>query len=212
VIVPRGNFIFGDGKTARSRYVSNFAIGRTPVTNAQYQEFVTATGRHVPNHWHGAQFPPHLAHHPVVNVSLLAAQQFCTWAGVRLPTELEWEKAARGPDGRTYPWGSEPPAANLCNANRTRQGTTPVTECLAGASPYGCTDMAGNVWEWTSTEWPTATRRGAHSSPLPQSRRFIVRGGSFQDGFQFAACSARLDESEHCAQTNLGFRIARSLA
>jgi formylglycine-generating enzyme required for sulfatase activity len=211
VSIPRGNFLFGEGETARSRYVSDFAIGRTPVTNAQYQQFVTATGCAAPSHWYGAQFPPDLAQHPVVNVSLLDAQHFCTWAGVRLPTELEWEKAARGTDGRTYPWGSAPPAVHLCNANRTRQGTTPVAEYLAGASPYGCMDMAGNVWEWTSIEWSGTRRRSAHSVPPLQPRHFIVRGGSFQDGFQFTNCSARLDESERCTQSNLGFRVARSL-
>ena len=209
VRVEAGRFVFGDGDTSRSRYLSGFAIGRTPVTNRQYLQFVNATGHGAPLHWIQS-LPPHDKDlHPVVNVNLADAQDFCSWAGVRLPTEIEWEKAARGCDGRSYPWGNELPDARLCNHARTYSDTTPVDTCVAGASPFGCTDMAGNVWEWTSSEWRTGDQRRGQNTRLQRARRYIVRGGSFRDGSKFVTCFARVDESESCIADNLGFRVVR---
>jgi formylglycine-generating enzyme required for sulfatase activity len=210
VTIAAGRFTFGEGIDARSRYAAAFAIGRAPVTNREYAEFVRDQGYRPPVDWGGATVPTTRLDHPVVNVSLGDAHAFCTWAGVRLPSELEWEKAARGVDGRAYPWGDEPPEPRRCNAGRTHAGTTPIAECVAGASPYGCVDMAGNVWEWTDTPWQVG---GTHrSTDRRRERRYVVRGGSFRDGCQFARCCSRLDESETCASDNLGFRVAKSLA
>lgn len=94
-----------------------------------------------------------VSRHPVTNVSFHKAMEYATWAGVGIPTEEEWERAARGNDGRVYPWGNEPPTDELCCSSivAPRQGTDPVDAHPAGASPYGIQDMSGNVWEWTST-------------------------------------------------------------
>jgi formylglycine-generating enzyme required for sulfatase activity len=209
VTIPAGHFTFGEGPEARMRYAAAYAIGRAPVTNREYEVFVHDRGYRVPTDWGGTAAPLHRLDHPVINVSLRDAHEFCAWAGVRLPTELEWEKAARGLDGRVYPWGSETPQPRHCNAGRTYAGTTPITQCLAGASPFGCVDMAGNVWEWTDTPWQVrGKRRSTSDTPV---RCYIVRGGSFRDGCQFARCCSRLDESETYAADNLGFRVAKSL-
>jgi formylglycine-generating enzyme required for sulfatase activity len=128
-----------------------FAIGRYPVTNRQFAEFCRATGHPARAHWGGPQPPAHLLDHPVICVDQSDAWAYARWAGKRLPTEAEWEKAARGPDGRLYPWGEEfDPAA--CQWNRDHAGpgpgTAPVTAHPSGASPYGVMDLCGNAAEW----------------------------------------------------------------
>ena len=148
--IPAGPFLYGDEK--REMELPEYWIGRYPLTNAQYKRFVDATSRKPPGHWKGAEPPPDKLDHPVVHISWYDAQAYCDWAGMALPTEEEWEKAARGDDGRVYPWGNEPPTAEHGNFNRKIGGTTPVGRYSPrGDSPYGCADMAGNVWEWTAT-------------------------------------------------------------
>jgi formylglycine-generating enzyme required for sulfatase activity len=152
-----------DEKPPHKVYLDAFYISRCPVTNAEYKKFVDATGRDVPfakedwakpYNWDKKtrNYPNDKANHPVVLVSWYDAVEYCIWAGVRLPTEAEWEKAARGTDGRTYPWGNGWDQ-NLCN-NRTSpyEDTVPVGSYPRGASPYGVMDMAGNAWEWTD-DW-----------------------------------------------------------
>src|SRR5690606_17447059 len=128
--------------------------------------------------------------HPVVNVTWHDALAFCQWAGVRLPTEAEWEKAARGTDGRIWPWGGNEPTDKLCNFNMNVGDTTPVGAYPAGASPYGCLDMAGNVWEWTISLWgkdankpdygyPYDPNDGREAPDAPDAVRRTLRGGSW---------------------------------
>lgn len=151
----------------------DFAIDRYPVTNQQYAEFCQATSHPAPAHWGGSAPPVSILDHPVIYVSRPDAAAYAAWAGKRLPTEAEWEKAARGADGRTFPWGNvfDPDACNW-NRNDTGEGpptpsglevldndwnvalagenlrTTPVTAYPSGASPYGVMDMIGNAAEW----------------------------------------------------------------
>jgi len=147
-----------------------YFIDAHEVTNAEFKAFLDATHyrpRHPENflkHWQDGRFPPGQADHPVVYVDLDDARAYARWAGKRLPTEAEWHFAAQGPDGRTWPWGNEFDPAR-CNGEGP--GTTPVTAYPAGRSPFGCYDMAGNVWEWTESE-----RSDGHT------RFCIIRGGS----------------------------------
>jgi formylglycine-generating enzyme required for sulfatase activity/Tfp pilus assembly protein PilF len=168
VYVPGGEFRFGDPQegTERKVFVKSFFIDKTEVTGAEYENFVQATGARPPEAWSRAAdqaapnsrardeaipkvCPPALRDQAVWNVSWYDAVEYARWAGKRLPTEEEWEKAARGVDGRRYPWG-EHFERRRCNC-RLSQGRKhlEVGQFPRGASPYGCLDMAGNVWEWT---------------------------------------------------------------
>jgi formylglycine-generating enzyme required for sulfatase activity len=166
VTVPAGEFLYGQ-RWKRRVYLPEYALAKTPVTNAQYRAFVEATGYRTPKHWKNGQIPKGRQDHPVVNVTGEDAQAFCEWAGCRLPTEQEWEKGARGTDGRQYPWGDKWEKGR-CNTHEARIGhTTPVGYYPSGASPYGLLDMVGNVWEWC------ANRRDEGSKKL------VLRGGSW---------------------------------
>jgi formylglycine-generating enzyme required for sulfatase activity len=195
VDVPTGDYVIGrDQGDTRQRLVDvvTFELGRTPVTNAQYERFVAETEAAPPPHW------PAPADHPVTFVDWHDASAFCAWAGGRLPTEAEWEKAARGTDGRTYPWGGEEDESRAAIGAGIKRGSTlPVGSHADGASPYGLLDLAGNVWEWTSTEYPP----GEH----------VLRGGSFASpGLAWAACTMRSHSRPTRRQAHIGFRVARA--
>ncbi|MBI3269032.1 MAG: SUMF1/EgtB/PvdO family nonheme iron enzyme [Planctomycetes bacterium] len=173
-----------------------FRIGRFPVTNAQYAAFVDATGRRPPEveaaigdyqPWEGGHPPVDRSTHPVVGVSWVDAGAYCAWlstlvrAEVRLPTEAEWEKAARGTDARRYPWGDEL-KISLTNsgAGAGHAGTTPVGVFPGGASPYGALDMAGNVWEWCSSLYkPYPYDREDGREDIAAGGARVLRGGSW---------------------------------
>ncbi len=195
VEVPAGDYVIGrDPGETRQRHVDvdAFELARTPVTNAQYERFVAETGAPAPPHW------PAPADHPVTFVDWHEASAFCAWAGGRLPTEAEWEKAARGTDGRTYPWGDEEDESRAAVGAGIKHGSTsPVGSHPDGASPYGLLDMAGNVWEWTSTEYPPGER--------------VLRGGSFASpGLAWARCTMRSHSRPVRRQAHIGFRVARA--
>jgi formylglycine-generating enzyme required for sulfatase activity len=192
VKIPAGDFRYGDSKKKFS--LEDFWILRTPVTNIQYRAFVKATGAAAPGHWANGQIPAGKERHPVVNVSWDDAQAFCKWAGVQLPGEQQWEKAARGADGRTYPWGEAAPDATRCNFNNQAGGTTPVGNYPAGASPYGLLDMAGNVWEWCADAHEGGGRE--------------LRGGAFYFEAQYVSCAYRDWYFPDYRDEYLGFRVA----
>lgn len=202
VVIPAGEFLMGSDKqkdpNARDDelpqhrvYLSEYAIARVPVTNAQYKRFVDATGYAKPSHWTNGEIPTGLENHPVVNVSWNDAQAFCQWAKVRLPTEAEWEKAARGADGRIYPWGNEPPTAAHANFSPSgfqsflrgfQSATTPVGKYPLGVSPYGLLDMAGNVWERVADWYDAGYYKNSPSkNPVgpPSGSYHGARGGCF---------------------------------
>ena len=194
VEVPTGEYVIGrDPDEIRQRVVDvdAFELARTPVTNAQYAAFVSERGAPAPPQW------PAPDDHPVTFVDLEEAAAFCAWAGGRLPTEAEWEKAARGTDARTYPWGDEENASLAAVGAGMKQGSTsPVGSHSGGASAYGLLDMAGNVWEWTTTEYPPGER--------------ILRGGSFASpGLAWARCTMRSHSRPIRRQAHVGFRVAR---
>ncbi len=186
VRVPAGEFLYGDKKEKRP--LPEYWISKTPVTNTVYQRFITATPKYdVPyrkKDWAKAYnwdpkkrtFPANKREHPVVLVSWVDAVAFAEWAGVQLPTEEQWEKAARGTDGRKYPWGNNAPTNKLCNFNRNEGSATPVAHYSPqGDSPHGCVDMSGNVWEWCLNRYKTPEITEIDKSGFAR----VLRGGSW---------------------------------
>ena len=195
-----------------------FDIDRYEVTNMQYQRFIDATQRRSPDHFRNRTYPEGKADHPVTFVSWHDADAYCRWAGKRLPTDEEWEKAARGTDGRTYPWGND---INLANGNTPMRwaavgqegDTTPVGAFAAGVSPYGLYDMSGNVWEWTAS-WYTAYPGSKTESENFGERYKTLKGGSWFDcSFYKCGISAptynRAFFSAKTKNDTFGFRCAR---
>ncbi len=160
VLIPEGEFIVGtDLKSADPQdkpqhrvFLPTFKIDKYPVTVAQYARFVAITGHNPPLDWEGGQIPEGKLFHPVTMVSWFDARDYCQWAGKRLPSELEWEKAARGTDGRRWPWGNHMDPRRL-NTYYSVGSTTDVTAYPDGVSPYGVYDLAGNVFEWTNDDF-----------------------------------------------------------
>ncbi len=151
--VPAGKFLTcTDGTSPFEVNLPAYHLAVHPVTNAQYARFVAETGHRKPEKvdwgspvWENGMYPPDKADHPVVCVSWKDATAYCCWAGLRLPTELEWEKTARGLDGRTYPWGEDWPSSNY----RAIDGkTVGVWRYGQGGSPFGGLQLSGNVWEY----------------------------------------------------------------
>jgi len=179
LLVPEGAFQFGDGSQGPTQTVSlpAFYIDETEVSNAEYQRFCEATGHTPPN------APDYTAHpdYPVSNISYQDAAAYAAWAGRRLPTEEEWEKAARGTDGRIYPWGNSPWTGDVPAKMQ------PVISEPLRKSPYGAYNMAGNVWEWTVTSYTPAPADIAGMKRLVNGQNFssdwrMIKGGSFAAG------------------------------
>jgi formylglycine-generating enzyme required for sulfatase activity len=203
-----------DEHSVRTVTLSAFYIDQNEVTNAQYRQCVEAD----------VCEPPECSErykdttkedHPVVCVSWLQAETYCgvEWRGGRLPTEAEWEKAARGTDGRIYPWGDEPPPNRaLLNFNSNIGDTTPVSRYPDGASPYGVYDMAGNVSEWVA-DWYDAEYYSIAPDQDPQGpvsgTSKVLRGGSWRGGVGSALI--RQDLPPVLPDNYIGFRCAADL-
>jgi len=200
-------------------HLAGFAIGRHPVTNLDYYQFVFQAGHQAPRGWLGIQPPQDLELSPVVNVSWNDALEYCRWLTqrtgheYRLATEAEWERAARGVDSRIYPWGQdfEPWRCNTIESGK--RGVSPVdTYSPSGDSPCGASDMAGNVWEWTSTQMrPYPYRQDDGREKLDTRGQRVARGGAWYYSRKLARCSAREGWQPTYISPALGFRIARTL-
>jgi len=171
VLVPAGEFLYGDANQRMS--LSAFYMDKYEVTTKLYAKFLQATGRKEPLRWHEVG-QVRDGDRPVIGVLWDDADAYCRHYGKRLPTEQEWEKAARGADGRRYPWGSEEPTSRHANFNKCCQwngyGTlATVGSYEAGKSPYGIYDLAGNAWEWTGSEYSRASNYTYR----------VIRGGSW---------------------------------
>ncbi|MHB2017355.1 MAG: formylglycine-generating enzyme family protein [Candidatus Xenobia bacterium] len=216
--VPAGTCIMGsqdrpDEQPVQHVYLGTFWIARTAVTNAQFARFVASTGYHASGPWGqgAARWGPHA---PVVHVSWYDARAYCAWAGLRLPTEAEREKASRGPDGRVFPWG-DTFDARLCRTSvggsaGSCGGPTAVGSYPGGASPYGCLDMAGNVWEWCSSRYAPYPWRSDDGRENPTGEAWrCVRGSSWYcvDPIKIRSAN-RLDFPPQTQTDALGFRVA----
>jgi formylglycine-generating enzyme required for sulfatase activity len=207
VYVPAGEFWMGSDENdpkARSlespRHtvrVGAFWIDRTEVTNAQYRQCVDAGVCGPPQKTSSLSRvryykDPEYDDHPVVNVTWHQARAYAGWVGGRLPTEAEWEYAARGPEGSTYPWGEREPNEGLLNYNLDVDDTTPVGSYPEGASWCGALDMSGNVWEWTSSlfqPYPYDAADGRED--LGTEGRRVLRGGAFVGDARHVRCAVR---------------------
>jgi formylglycine-generating enzyme required for sulfatase activity len=234
VYVPAGEFTMGssdddpdaddDEKPQHKVYLDAFWIYKTEVTNAQYRQCVEA-GACTPPHVTEYYDDPAYADHPVVWVDWYQVEAYSEWAWGRLPTEAEWEKAARGTDGRIYPWENDFDGnrLNFCDSNCSYEDTkddsyddgytytAPVGSYPAGASPYGALDMAGNVWEWTSTlyeEYPYRADDGREDVEADGAR--VLRGGSFYDDEWLVRCAFRYRDFPRDWDYRLGFRVVVS--
>ena len=190
-------------------YVDGFRIGKYEITNAQYAQCVRATVCEKPADL-AFYSDPNYADHPVVYVSWYDAQTFCEWIGGRLPTEAEWEKAARGMDGRVYPWGDDSPTSELGNFGHNIGDTTPVGRYSPqGDSPYGCADMAGNVWEWVA-DWYGDYSSEAQTNPTgPETGYYkVLRGGGWGFFWSYVRVAYRRDFNPDLRYYYVGFRCA----
>ncbi|MEM2125101.1 MAG: SUMF1/EgtB/PvdO family nonheme iron enzyme [Candidatus Methanosuratincola sp.] len=215
VFIPGGTFRMGrdDGdeyeRPAHEVTVGPFFMDRMEVTNFQYHQFIRATGHRPPPHWQSGLYPLGQDNLPVTHVSWNDANAYCQWAGKRLPTEAEWEFAARGTDGRLYPWGNQwgPDVANAGDA--ARGGTAPVGSYPKGESPFKVLDLVGNVWEWTASELRAYPGGWISEETLPESERRklrVIRGGCYLSNSLQATATYRMGwpaEGADYAQTGI---------
>ena len=193
-----------------------YLIDRTEVTNGQYRIFVEATRSRRPGSWGDGAIRPEYENYPVTEVNWYEADHFCRWAGKRLSSEAEWEKASRGTDAREFPWGNDfdPKKANTAASDFGR--LLPVGSFPEGASPYGVLDMAGNVMEWVD-DWYLPYSGSKDVSPLYGRKNKVFRGGGFgsENGHYalplFYRSAYRSSSPPEESYVDLGFRCAKSL-
>jgi|SRR5579863_558414 len=233
VLVPSGRFIMGsdevEGKPAgaelglhkppyldehprRTLFLHRYFIDPYEVTNMEYSRFVLGDRRPSPPHWKGGAVPAGEEKYPVVNVNWYEARDYCLWAGKRLPTESEWEKAGRGPEGNLYPWGNgfDPSRGNVGQAGRG--GSVPVGSYPLDKSVYGVYDLAGNVMEWTA-DWYEPYPGSDYSSEEFGEQFRVARGDAFgSSGHYYLSLFTRLTYRQNVAPEErypfLGFRCA----
>jgi gamma-glutamyl hercynylcysteine S-oxide synthase len=198
ILIPAGPFIMGSdefGPETPQRIVTlaAFRIDKFPVTNQEYQRFVDATGHHPPPAWGGKQYPQDQGDYAVDYVTWYDAKAYAAWVRKRLPTEAEWEKAARGVDGRRWPWGDtfdESRALVWENASALGLNAVPVTKYPSGASPYGVFQMGGHIENWVEDDYEAYLGSSYRSGCYGHGFK-VLRGGSWQFTMQYARCAYR---------------------
>jgi formylglycine-generating enzyme required for sulfatase activity len=221
IYIPAGKFLMGtdikDVAQSKPQHIVNlsaFWIDRTEVSNAMYARCVKDRKCAPPvnprdkNPYYNN---PRFANYPVVYIRWDNARDYCKWAGRRLPTEAEWEKAARGTDGRTYPWGEDDPNPSLLNYDNNIGGPLPVNSYPLGASPYGVLNMAGNVREWVNDwyNWSYYFRTVLINPRGPiRGESRSLRGGAFDDSVRQITVYNRFNHFPYSAGNDRGFRCA----
>lgn len=224
ILIPSGEFIRGTNERLADEgpehvvHLHEYFIDKFEVTNLQYKRYVDDAGRRAPDHFNERQVPDGKADHPVTFVDWKNAKAYCEWAGKRLPTDIEWEKAARGEDGRTFPWGN---VFVMHNANTPvrwetlgEEGdTSPVGAFEAGKSSYGIYDASGNVWEWTDA-WYLAYPNNTRKTENYGKKYRTLKGGSWWDcSFYKCGISApvynRSFFNPKVKNSSFGFRCAK---
>lgn len=243
VTIPVGEFwmggdMFDEEKPANKMFLPEYQIARVPVTNAQYALYIKDSGAKPPEYWRGSAIPPGLENHPVVSVTWYDVIAYCQWLGkkinqpVSIPSEAEWEKAAKGPfiphsasigkqetryrvefaeAVRIYPWGKDWQELHCNSIELGLDGTTPVGLFLNGASQYGVLDLSGNVWEWTRTIWddkykyPYKSNDGRENFIIDALR--VQRGGAFNLNRFNARCASRDKYDPRSRGGDTGFRL-----
>ncbi len=213
VFIPAGTFMMGNNASEdpsdtpeHQVTVQAFFLDRLEVTNEDYLQFVKATRHAPPQHWENGTFAQGEEKFPVVNVSWQDAQDYAAWAGKRLPTEAEWEYAARGTDQRLYPWGNQYNPQKLNARDGKLNRPVAVGSYPEGASPFGILDMAGNVAEWTASTYEPYPG----STAKPRSGRKIIRGGHFGADSSFAKTTTRGSTNPN-PDLAYGFRCAKDI-
>ena len=228
VLIPAGEFKMGsrngadDEQPVHTVYVDAFYIDKQEVTNAEYKKFLEDTGFKAPKEWNNPVLNP--PNYPVVSVTWGDALAYAQWAGKRLPTEAEWEKAATSADSRMYPWGNDPPdanggfRANYDPGNLIEDGhkfTAPVGSFSMGTTDFGLVDMVGNVREWCA-DWYDARyytkSQGSKNPRGPSSStgKRVLRGGGFEDRLVGIRTTSRLGLTPDTKLTSVGFRCAKT--
>ena len=228
ILIPAGKFLMGSDPSVdkdasnseqpqHTLYLPDYYLAKTPVTQAQYAAFVQATGHNQPEHWEGGKPPRGKEDHPMVWVTWHDAVAYCNWMAettgkpYRLPSEAEWEKGARGSDGRIYPWGNQWDAKRCNTLEGGKKGTTPVGAYPQGVSPYGLLDMTGNVREWTRSVYkgyPYVSGDGREDLESGDPR--VLRGGSWRYYQVSARCAFRFGDLPDYRLSSFGFRVAAS--
>ena len=220
-LVPAGEFIMGsnerwdDEAPEHISATDAFYIDLNEVTNTDYKAFVDATQRAHPFHWPEGNIPKGKENHPVVYVSWFDANEYCSWAGKRLPTEQEWEKAARGEEGLIYPWGNEWSLDKSNNPYKNSTGTEPVGSYPEGRSPYGLYDISGNVWEWVDSYYLPHPGNPVTRAEYGEDKR-VLKGGSWFDCLSYgcglsAPTFNRSFFTPEVKNNSFGFRCAKSI-
>lgn len=184
---------------------------------SRYGEFLRSTSGSKPLYWDQVEHE----NLPIIGVEWHDADSYCRWTGKRLPTEAEWEKAARGMDGRTYPWGNEEPTPRLANFGKVffflsqyEGGLAPVDSYEPGKSPYGLHHMAGNVWEWVA-DWYGESYYGSDTNRNPagplKGDKKVLRGGSWDDRPVHVRSALRLSGAQSPRLDDIGFRCAQDI-
>lgn len=236
ITIPAGPFLMGrddgpaDERPAHTVTLPAYTIDRLPVTNEQFARFLEAAGTHsaAGERLYDIDDPDARIHrragawrsddgyenHPVVEAPWAGARDYCTWLGKRLPTEAEWEKAARGTDGRRYPWGNHPPDRSRAQFGAGWNETASADRFPAGASPFGVLDMAGNAWEWVSSAYrPYPYRATDGREDLAAGPVRGTRGGGHDSAAEEITTTQRgrnLSRNPRSGHHNIGFRCAQT--